>query len=118
MKGQLLIYPADCDGTVRIVHDFTDSIPLEKLQEAVGGDIEAVPYWDTFEIDGKTVPAVVWCNEKGKLDGLPRNHYMTDLWEKHLQKTGLSRFAAGQELDFLVGSIAVCVGDNEFMETL
>ncbi len=127
MKGTMYVYPADNvpgNDTIRIVTEYTAKIPLKDLQAAVGGYIEAVPYWDSFEIDGKTVRAVIWCNEEGKLRDppLPRNRYMTDLWEKFLQTKGMSRFSRQpdppRELDYLVGCIAVIVGDDEFMETM
>jgi hypothetical protein len=121
MKGKMLIYRPG-DPPERTVTEYTAPIPLADLQAAVGGFIEAVPYWDRFEVDGEVVRAVIWCNEEGKLTGLPRNVYMTDLWEKHLQTQGMSRFRSSgdprTEADFLVGSIAVVTGDDEFMDEL
>jgi hypothetical protein len=101
--------------------EYTAPIPLEDLQAAVGGYIEAVPYWDHFVIDDERVRAVVWCNEEGKLQDppLPRNDYMTKLWEAFLLSKGMSRFGKrGEELDYLVGPIAVVTGDDEFMDEL
>lgn len=80
---------------------FTQALPLEALQTAVGGFIEIVPHFNTFE--GKR--AVAFCNEEGKLHGLQHNTHATRLW---LNRHG----------DYLVGSIAIITGDAEFMEAL
>lgn len=120
MKGKMIVYYPGEPPELKVT-EYSAPIPLEDLQQAVGGDIETVPYWDSFPtLDGGPIsPAVVWCHGTGKLEGLPRNRYMTDLWEKHLQGKGMSRFdKQGKELDFLVGKIVVTTGDAEFMAEL
>lgn len=53
---------------------------LRYLQKAVGGWIEAVSIEDVLTDSGRVhVPATVWVNEEGKLDGLPVNPRATDL---------------------------------------
>ena len=119
MKGKMLVFQPDHDhGQLPAVTEYRQPIGAGDLQKALGGYIEIVPYWDTFEVDGERVPAVVWCNENGKALYLPRNRYMTTLWDHALYAKGMSRIESGQELDFLVGPIAVTIGDAAFMESL
>jgi hypothetical protein len=120
MHGRMLIYKANFDAEldIPVSQEYDTEIPLDDLQAGVGGSIEAVPYWDSFEIDGQTYRAVVWCNEEGKLEGLPRNTCMTGMWDKVLAEKNMSRFRDGAELDYLVGSIVVTLGDDEFMDNL
>ena len=66
---------------------------LEAMQEAVGGLIEITCPWPDS-------PAVLVCNEEGKLDGLPRNRYLPDI------------------NDILHGSFFVCDGSGENLQSL
>lgn len=99
------------NGTLTIIHakgmrevtTHTKPLPLDTLQNAVGGFIEVVPHFDSFE--GKR--CVAFCNEEGKLRNLPLNAEATGLWN-WTKRHG----------DFLVGSIAIITGDAEFMESL
>lgn len=78
---------------------------IEVSPELVGGYIEIVPLFDTFQGE----EAVACCNEEGKLDRLPVNTNATEAWW----------LAAGQPLDdFLVGDVVICQGDAEFMASL
>lgn len=111
MNGTMTVYYPGTPPERRIT-TYTKPIPLDDIQQAVGGHIEVVPYWDRFN----GVHCVVFCNEEGKLEGLPRNVYMTDKWEAYLKTGGMSRFDKdGNELDFLVGPIALITGDDDFM---
>ena len=49
---------------------------LDEMQKAVGGYIELVPYFDHFEGE----PCEVYCNEEGKIHGLPFNDEATSSW--------------------------------------
>lgn len=70
---------------------------LPMLQEAVGGYIETVPYFDRFEGSD----AVAFCNAQGKLKGLGVNAAATNAWYD----------AMGQVAnDVLVGDIIVITG--------
>lgn len=93
--GSVIIIPADSDKLVETLK--RDKQPtLDELQKWVGGYIEAVPYWEAHL--GK--PAVVYCNEEGKLDGLPLNQRATGLWWSVL----------GQPVDdVLVGDVVIVV---------
>lgn len=69
---------------LRINTDFTTEIldleddSLKKLQGAVGGWVQAVDLRDDLTL---------WCNEEGKLIGLPNNVIGTHLWEKSFGMT-------------------------------
>jgi hypothetical protein len=83
---------------------------LSVLQKAVGGYIEAVPYWHTVEVAGEVMPCVAYCNEEGKLQRLPANGSATHAWDAALQRdhrVGVS--------DILVGDVIVVAGDKAFM---
>jgi hypothetical protein len=82
---------------------YTDPIKLEALQAGVGGYIEEVPGFTKFHRKA----CVAFCNEEGKLKGLPVNSVATNLWRKQTQ--------AG---DFLVGNVVIVQGDDAFMESL
>lgn len=83
-----------------------DTAPkLEALQAAVGGYIEVVPYFDTY-LGQK---AVAYCNEDGKLKGLPVNEQATRFW-------GYALRPVMPLFDVLVGDVVVLTGDEEFLQ--
>ena len=57
---------------------------------------------------------VAFCDENGKLTGLPMNMPATKLWDNAMRKA----VGCGASPDFLVGDIAVVFGDEAFMEAL
>ena len=71
---------------LRINTDFTTEVldleedSLKKLQGAVGGWVQAVDLRDDLTL---------WCNEEGKLIGLPTNVIGTHLWEKSFGMTDM-----------------------------
>jgi hypothetical protein len=71
------------------------------LHEAVGGYIEQVPLFDSF--NGQ--PCAAFCDEHGKMKGYPVNQLATLLWT-----------ARGQ--DYLVGDVAVVYGPADLMAEL
>jgi hypothetical protein len=89
---------------LRINTDFTTEIldleedTLEKLQGAVGGLIQAVDLHDDLTL---------WCNEEGKLIGLPTNVIGTHLWEKSFGMT-----------DIIMGDIVFTGGTGDQGENL
>jgi hypothetical protein len=114
MKGTMMtISPT---GSIHTTH--LDAEPeLQQLREGVGGDIELVPMFDNIERDGEVHECIAYCNEMGKLDGLPFNMYATALWDRALMR----RHPAAADkrrrgADYLVGSIVVLYGDKAFME--
>lgn len=102
MKGEAYIYKTD--NSIKHL-TFTSSIPLSVLNAAVGGSIETVPYWNTH----RGLPCVAFCNEEGKLKGLPYNVRANIAW---LQER------SHDVDDILVGDIIVITGNRAFMEAL
>lgn len=76
----------------------------QQLRQFVGGSIETIPFFDTFQ--GKR--AVAFCHEEGKLEGRPVNQTATALWWREI---GLSM--AQQLDDVLVGNIVIIQCDTE-----
>lgn len=70
---------------------------LETLQEAVGGLIQAVDL---------TPRLTMWCNEEGKLMGLPVNPVATAMWTRYFGET-----------DVIVGDVVFTGGSDEEGET-
>lgn len=78
---------------------------LDQLKEIVGGWIETVPYFNTYEGS----PCIAFCNEEGKLHGSPFNPFAQTLWLK------ATKMAVH---DSLVGSIAIVVGSKDFLSRM
>ena len=85
------------DGTISAT-TFPGEPPLEALQSAVGGSIEVVPFFNSYEDE----PCTALCNEDGKGQGLPHNNTACDLW---FPQVGIRRIPG----DHLVGPIAIVV---------
>jgi hypothetical protein len=79
---------------------------LDQLKDIVGGYIELIPRFNTFE--GK--PCIAFCNEMGKLHGLPVNLKATNLW--------MDAYGGSVSPDYLVGSIAIVVGPRSFLDAM
>src|SRR5438270_7522692 len=73
------------------------------LKERVGGRIQLVPGFTEFE--GSR--CVAYCNEEGKIRGLPLSATATALWHDQAMVS-----------DVLVGAAVVIAGDSEFMNSL
>jgi len=103
MQGTFTIIKTNGDT---ITHPTVAKGPgLEQIQEAVGGWIEKVPFFDTYN----NQRAVCYCNEEGKLDRLPYNEKATQLWQAQNQN---------RLDDALVGDVAILSGDKEFIRSL
>jgi hypothetical protein len=121
MQGSILIYkPGMRKPEVR---NFERALNLDDLKDAIGGGyLEHVPSFDTIEHDGKLHRCHAFCDEHGKLDYRPGkplphqpdppNERATLLWMLALRRRGYI------PSDFLVGQIAVIIGDAEFMAEL
>lgn len=72
---------------------------LEYLQTAVGGWVQAIDI---------ATDMTMWCNEEGKLIGLPHNPYAQFMWDK----------AFGAHTDYIVGDIVLTGGTDEEGATL
>jgi len=104
MKGTAYIYKVD--GTIEKV-DLDKPPELELLKKAVGGYIELVPGLNKI----KRTPCVAFCNEEGKLQGLPLNIKATELWAN----SGAFKHILS---DVLCGDVIVITGDEELMRSL
>jgi len=109
MNGVLLIFLPDEPEPV--VHTLEKRPSLGLLQDAVGGYIETVP-WFT-QIAGRR--CIAYCNEDGKLEKMPLNRQATQLWHNALPPPGLMG-PGGEVVDYLVGPIAVVMGDDELLK--
>jgi hypothetical protein len=106
MYGKALIYRAGSERPE--VQELVAPPELEWLQGIVGGYIEGIPHWDRIEWCGASRPCIAFCNENGKLDGLPLNRTATREWYA----------IVGIVPDVLVGDVVVLFGDREFMREL
>ena len=90
----------EVDGTVHGIDLGVDSHEeYEILSRSVGGMIQCVPLGESG--------LSVWCNDEGKLIGLPYNEKATALWVKHWGNT-----------DIMVGNVVVTGGFNDEGETI
>jgi hypothetical protein len=124
MKGSTLIFRVG--KLIPEARLWNDASPdLAFLQKAVGGWIQGVPDWRTIDVAGQIQPCVAYCNENGKLEGLPLNPAATLAWDAALRRVkdevgfvvypnGL-RKEDGDLTDALVGDVVVVTGDAEFM---
>lgn len=101
------------EGNNQTVTNVPAAPELAVLQGAVVGYIETVPFFTTYEYEGRMWPCVAYCNEEGKLDGLPVNVEATILWEGACAREGVGRID-----DVLVGSIIVIFGEPEELAEL
>ncbi len=108
MPELIAIHP---DGKIE-KKEITKIPGLQDLKDIVGGWLETVPYFTTYEGN----PCIAFCNEEGKLPhfDLPFNATATRLWAKSvISSTGQTRIN-----DHLVGSIAVIVGPKSFLRDM
>ena len=82
-------------------HDVSSEGEYDFLSGSVGGSIQSVYLGNDF--DGFNL----WCNEEGKLEGLPFNALATELWENSYGKT-----------DMIVGDVVVTGGADDEGETI
>jgi hypothetical protein len=94
----MLAIKLNTDGVATEVEFAPVGKRLQQLQDAVGGWVEAVDLSPTL---------TMWCNEEGKLNGLPFNSLATDLWEESFGQT-----------DFIKGNVIFTGGTDEEGETL
>ena len=94
----MLAITLNTEGEAKEVELVEGESQLDKLQEAVGGWVQAVDF---------TPNLTIWVNEEGKLIGLPINPMATFLWEKYFGLT-----------DFICGNVIFTGGTGEEGETL
>jgi hypothetical protein len=105
---RLLVYePTDCVPRTIVVDGPPDDA---MLQQAVGGEIEDVPGFNSIFYDGDHHRCVAFCNERGKDLGLPLNAWGTALWHSALRHQGYERGLRredGSVADRLIGNVVV-----------
>ena len=86
---RLLVYePTDCHPRSIEV----DGPPADAmLRQAVGGEIEDVPCFNSISYEGVVHRCVAFCNDRGKEHGLPLNAWATALWHSALRRQGYER---------------------------
>lgn len=110
MKGKMIIISPRGEIAAQ---DFNEHISLKTLQHAVGGYIEAVPYFNSYNGE----KCVAFTNEEGKLVGLSPNRAATTLWYQQLMEK-FPNLDSNEFGDFLVGNLVIVYGDQEFMDSL
>jgi len=112
MKGTLLTYSADGQIAER---GLTEPPSAADLQSIVGGWIELVPSFNTCRVGNDVRHCRVFCNEDGKRENLPVNVVATAARYDAMKRQGLMNSSFD---DFLVGAVAIVIGDRELMEGL
>jgi hypothetical protein len=117
MKGTII--SLDADGT-ETVTEVTGEPKYELIKEAIGGgSLEVVPFFSRYVHKDRWVSCVAFCDEEGKLHGLPFNQHATEHWEKSLKANGHPGLIVnGGLVDHLVGKIAILYGDEAFMRAI
>lgn len=88
-----------------------DAPHYEAIKAALeGGLLETVPYLREIHHDGRRHACVAFCDEEGKIKGLPLNVAANTIW--------LSQCPQMYGYDYLVGPIVVLFGDPAFMEAI
>ena len=110
---RLLVYePTDCHPRSMEV----DGPPADAiLRQAVGGEIEDVPCFNSISYEGVVHHCVAFCNDRGKEYGLPLNAWATALWHSALRRQGFERGLRredGTVADRLLGSVVVVFEDK------
>jgi hypothetical protein len=105
---RLLVYePTDClPKNIGV-----DGPPSEALlRQAVGGEIEDVPGFNSIFYDGDLHRCVAFCNGRGRDLELPLNAWATALWHSALRHQGYERGLRredGSVADRLVGNVVI-----------
>ncbi len=97
---------------------FAGKPELEDMRAKIGGGyIQVVPEWSQLP-DGRK--CVAFCDEDGKMKGLPLNNAATALWRAELlRKHGGERFKTVDPDSTLLRGPVLCVtGDAAFMRAL
>lgn len=105
MEGVMIIIPPDAGKIVR--KDLVKPPALEELKEAVGGYIELIPGFEAIQVGKALVPCVAFCNEEGKLKGLPVNIRFQAIWPE-----------PWCNMDMVAGPVVILYGSISFMRAL
>ena len=104
MQGELTVIGPD--GLV-CRRPLADPDAYEEIKDAVGGGLDLVPGFASFE--GRTCDAYV--NDQSSLNGMPQNRKATELWWPQLDESR----RLGNALSILHGPLAIVTGDDEFI---
>lgn len=107
MKGQMyVIKPTGDERDIEVI-DCEKPPGLAALQEAVGGYIEFIPWMNQFVTKDGPKPCVTYCNEEGRIVGLPVNRIANEM-----------SIDPSTQVYPLLGTIVILTGDDEFMADL
>lgn len=88
---------------------------IEKLREAVGGDIKIIPSFDSIIHGGEVVPCLVYCRKGAREANLLANTWANLLWlQAQVRKNGFSETDPDMP-DFIAGPVAILLGNKIFM---
>ena len=91
------------------------------LRQAVGGEIEGIPGFNSISYQGVVRRCVAFCNDQGKEYGLPLNSWATALWHSALRRHGYERGLRredGTVADRLVGNVVIVFEEEAYSEPL
>jgi hypothetical protein len=94
---------------------------LAKMKVGIGGGwLEKVPGFNSITIGKEKHDSVALCDEDGKIKQMSFNQKATMMWHEALRAQGHPGLCTpdGRLADYLVGTIVVLYGDQEFMEAL
>jgi hypothetical protein len=105
---RMLVYePVDCHPRSMAV----DGPPSDAiLRQAVAGEIEHVPGFNSISYEGALHRCVAFCNDRGKDLRLPLNAWATALWHSALRHQGYERGLRrddGTVADRLIGNVVI-----------
>jgi hypothetical protein len=112
MKGRLIVVGTDGSLTVT---ELTAPPDYETINEAVGGYIEIVPGFNRFG----NCECVAFCNEEGKLERMNEEGKLESMFLNIIAQALWER-SVGFKIndDYLVGPVAIIVGDEELLREL
>ena len=106
---ELLVFsPFDAHPTS---HHFDGPLAVA-LQQALGGDAEVVPGFNSILHNGIIQRCVAYYDKGGKENGRPLNSWATALWHMALKRAGYEqglRRTDGTIADWLTGNVAVVI---------
>jgi hypothetical protein len=110
---RLLVYePTDCHPRSIAV----DGPPGDAmLRQAVGGEIEDIPGFNSISYEGTVHRCVAFCNDRGKDLGLSLNAWATALCHSALRHQGYERGLRREDgtiADRLVGNVVIVFEDT------
>jgi hypothetical protein len=103
MTNKTILIKADRSPNIVTEYHKGTKPTLKDLQDAVGGYIEQVPFFQAYEGE----PAVMYCDEEGKLKDKRPNASATNIWKIEL---------GTPYDDILVGDCIIVTGDEDFLE--